>query len=88
MAEQLDLRLVLEANYVTQYAGRVCDLLSEHGVRTVQQFSALTKERLLEWGIYDINVRVFALPDVQSLTHELATSLHTLSTLKQQLLVS
>ena len=48
----------------------------------------LSKERLLEWGIYDINVRVVALPDVQSLTHELATSPHTLSTVKQQLLVS
>ena len=83
----MDVRLVLEANNVED-AGRVCDLLSEHGVRTVQQFSALTKERLLEWGIYDINVRVFALPDVQSLTHELATSPHTLSTVKQQLLVS
>ena len=88
MAEQLDLRLVLEANYVTQYAGRVCDLLSEHGVRTVQQFSALTEERLREWGINDDYVYVYTLPRAQSLTDELATSPHTLSTLKQELLVS
>ena len=87
MAEQLDLRLVLEANQVTD-AGRVCDLLSEHGVRTVQQFSALTEERLLEWGIDDVFVRYVALPKAQSLTHELATSPQTLSIVKQQLLVS
>ena len=87
MAEQLDLRLVLETSEVDN-AGRVCDLLSEHGVRTVEQFSAMTKERLREWGInadwhYDS-----ALRKAQSLTRELATSPHTLSTLKQQLLVS
>ena len=84
MAKQLDLRLVLEASGVKD-AGRVCDLLSKHGVRTVQQFSAKTKERLRD---YDSNVRVYALRDAQSLTRELATSPHTLSTLKQRLLVS
>ena len=45
MAEQLDLGLVVEARGAED-AGRVCDLLSEHGVRTVQQFSAVTEERL------------------------------------------
>ena len=87
MAEQLDVRLVLETNHVRD-AGRVCVLLSEHGVRTVEQFSALTVERLREWGINDYYVRNNALPEAQSLTRELATSPHTLSTLKQQLLVS
>ena len=87
MSEQLDLRLVLEASSVED-AGRVCDLLSKHGVRTVQQFTALTKERLRKWGIRDWNVYHHALPKAQSLTRELATSPHTLSTLKQQLLVS
>ena len=87
MAEQLDVRLVLEANWVGD-AGRVCDLLSEHGVRTVQQLSALTEDRLREWGINDSAVYRWALPDAQSLTHELATSPHTLYTLKQRLLVS
>ena len=90
MAEQqLDLRLLLEANHVRpRDAGRVYDLLSKHGVRTVQQFSAMTRERLREWGINDYDVYGSALPDAQSLTHKLATSPHTLSTLKQQLLVS
>ena len=87
MAEQIDVRLVLETNYLRD-AGQVCNLLSEHGVRTVQQFSALTEERLREWGIRDSRVLYRALPDAQSLTDELATSPHTLSTLKQQLLVS
>ena len=87
MAEQLDLRIVLEG-YGVSDAGRVCDLLSEHGVRTVQQFTALTKERLREWGIDDWNVYGRVLPSAQSLTRQLATSPHTLSTLKQQLLVS
>ena len=87
MAEQLDLRLLLEANGVRD-AGRVCDLLSLHGVRTVQQFSALMEERLRGWGIDNYYVLYEALPDAQSLTRELATSPHTLSTLKQQLLVS
>ena len=88
MAEQLDLRLVLEANSVRN-AGRVCDLLSKHGVRTVQQFSAMSTEgRLREWGIYDSDVYYLALPKAQSLTDELATRPHTLSTIKQQLLVS
>ena len=84
MAEQLDVRLVLEANYVRD-AGRMCDLLSKHGVRTVQQFSALTEERLREWGIDEYS---YALPRAQSLTDKLATSPHTLPTVKQQLLVS
>ena len=87
MAEQLDVRLVLETNYVED-AGRVCDLLSKHGVRTVQQFSALTEERLREWGIDDDNVYGYALPKARSLTRELATSPHTLSIVKQDLLVS
>ena len=87
MAEQLDLRLVLEANQVTD-AGRVCDLLSEHGVRTVQQFSALTEKMLREWGIDYLSVYDWALTNAQSLTRELATSPHTLCTVKQQLLVS
>ena len=87
MTEQLDVRLVLENNRVED-AGRVYDLLSERGVRTVQQFSALTGVRLREWGIYDSTVYSWALPDAQSLTRELATSPHTLPTVKQQLLVS
>ena len=87
MAEQIEVRLVLETNYVED-AGRVCDLLSEHGVRTVEQFSALSEERLREWGIDDLDVYYRALPKAQSLTRELATSPHTLSTVKQQLLVS
>ena len=87
MAERLDLKLVLEANLVED-AGRVCDLLSERGVRTVKQFSAMTEERLREWGIDDPGVYNWALPAAQSLSHELATSPHHLSTIKQQLLVS
>ena len=87
MAEQLDVRLVLETNYVRD-AGRVCDLLSKHSVRTVQQFSALTEERLREWGIDYRRVYDYALPKARSLTDELATSPHTLSTVKQDLLVS
>ena len=87
MADQMNLRLVLEANIVED-AGRVCDLLSERGVRTVQQFSAMTVKRLREWGIDDYYVRNNALRAAQSLTQELATSPHRLSTLKQQLLVS
>ena len=87
MAEQLDLGLVLEANLVWN-AGRVCDLLSDHGVRTVQQFSAMTEERLREWDIGYSEVYDYALPAAQSLTRELATSPLTLSTVKQQLLVS
>ena len=90
MAEELDLRLVLEANRV-ENAGRVCYLLSRLGaVRTVQQFSrsAVTGERLQEWGIKDYRVYYHALPEARSLTRELATSPHTLSTLKQRLLVS
>ena len=87
MAEQLDVRLVLEANEVED-AGRVCDLLSARGVRTVEQFSAMTKERLREWGINNYRVYSWALDDAQSLTDELATSSHTLATVKQQLLVS
>ena len=87
MAEQLDLRLVLEASSVED-AGRVCDILSLYGVRTAQQFTALTKEWLRKRGIRDWNVHHHALPDAQSLTRELETSPHTLSTLKQQLLVS
>ena len=87
MGEQIDVRLVLETNYVRD-VGRVCHLLSEHGVRTVQQFAALTEWRLLEWGINDYDVYGRALPKAQSLTRELATSPHRLPTLKQQLLVS
>ena len=87
MAEQLDVRLVLETNYVEE-AGRVCDLLSQLGVKTVQQFSTMTEKRLLEWGIDDYNVYHFARHEAQSLTRELATSPHTLPTVKQQLLVS
>ena len=88
MAEQIELELVLEAKGVED-VGRVCDLLSEHGVRTVQQLSALTEERLREWGIDDENAYwPFVLLTAQSLTRQLATSPHTLSTLKQQLLVS
>ena len=87
MAEQLNLGLVLEANGVRD-AGRVRDLLSEHGVRTVQQFIALTEERLREWGINDSYVYYSALRDAQSLTHELATSPHSLSTVKQRLSVA
>ena len=87
MAEQIDVRLVLETNEVED-AGRVCDLLSKRGVRTIQQFSALTEERLLEWGIDDSDVYDEALEDAQSLTHKLASSPRTLSTVKQQLLVS
>ena len=87
MAEQLDLRVVLEANRVKD-TGRVCDLLSARGVRTVEQFSAMTKEWLEEWGINDYHVYSWAHGDAQSLTDEQATSPHRLSTLKQQLLVS
>ena len=87
MAEQLDVRLVLETNYV-ENAGRVCDLLSQHGVRTVQQFSAMTERKLREWGINNWRVYDYALPAAQSLTRKLATSPHTLSTVEQQLLVS
>ena len=88
MAEQIDVRLVLDTTYGVTDAGRVCDLLSGHGVRTVEEFSALTGERLRQWDIYDPFVRNCALPAAQSLTHELTTSPHTLSTVKQQLLVS
>ena len=88
MAEQLDLRLLLEANNYVEDAGRVCDLLSEHGVRTVEEFSALSEERLREWDIKERNVYRYALPKAQSLTDELATSPHRLPTVKQQLLVS
>ena len=88
MAEQLDVRLVLETTGGVRDAGRVCDLLSEQGVRTVQRFSALTREELLEWGIDDYHVYDYALPKAWSLTHELATSPHHLSTVMQQLLVS
>ena len=87
MAEQLDVRLVLEATYGVRNVGRVYDLLSEHGVRTVEQFSVLTSDRLLEWGIDDYYVRNYARPDAQTLTQELATSPQSLSTVKQQLLV-
>ena len=87
MDEQLDLGLVLEGNGVRD-AGRVCDLLSEHGVRTVEQFSALSEERLRQWRIDDDCVYDYALREAQSLTRELATSPHTLSTVKQRLLVS
>ena len=87
MAEQIDVRLVLEANRVWD-AQRVGDLLLEHDVRTVEQFSALSEERLREWDIHSSNVYRAALRNAQSLTHELATSPHTLSTVKQQLLVS
>ena len=88
MAEQLDVRLVLVTTVGVRDAGRVCDLLSEHGVRTVQQFSALAEERLREWGIDDYRVYNRALSKAQSLTREIATSPHTLSIVKQQLLVS
>ena len=87
MAEQLDVRLVLEANRVED-AKRVCRLLSKHDVRTVEQFSALSEKRLREWGIDDWDVYRRALTKAQSLTRELATSPHRLSTVKQQLLVS
>ena len=87
MAEQIELGLVLEANGARD-ATQCCDLLSEHGVRTVQQFSAQTREKLREWGIDEYHVLYRALPNAQSLTDELATSPHTLPTVKQQLLVS
>ena len=87
MAEPLDVRLVLEANRVED-AGRVCDLLSQIGVRTIEQFSAVTEERLLEWGIDDSDVHDYALLAAQALTQELVTSPQSLSTVKQQLLVS
>ena len=87
MDEQIDVRLFLETNHVWD-AGWWCDLLSEHGVRTVEQFTDLTEERLREWGIDDDYVLYYALDHAQSLTRELATSPHTLSTVKQRLLVS
>ena len=85
MAEQLDVRLVLETTDGVRDAGRICDLLSQHGVRTVKQFSAVTHERLHKWGINDYYSALFK---ARSLTRELATIPHTLPTVKQQLLVS
>ena len=84
MADQLDLKLVLEANGVAD-AGQVCQQLSEHGVTTLQHFATLSKESLLEWAIYDryAYVRDHALPHAR----KLLASREDLFTIKQQLLV-
>ena len=86
-AEQIDVKLFLESNGVEDY-GRLCDLLSKHGIGTVEQFSALAGERLLEWGIRDYRVHIYALPRAQTLTQALVSSPQNLFTVKQQLLVS
>ena len=93
MAEQLDVKLVLETNGL-ENAGRLCELLSKHGVGNVYQFSTLTEERLSglarESGMDDYMyffVRSQALPKAQKLTQELVTSPQNLAIVKQQLLV-
>ena len=89
MAEQLDLKLVLEANEVKD-AGGLCQQLYEHGVTALNQFATLSNERLRDWGIVDYddcgydNVCDRALPHAQEL---LRNSTHDLTTIKQQLLV-
>ena len=82
MAGQLAVRLVLEVNEVMD-AGRWCQLLSRHDVETIEQFAALTSERMIEWGINDYRVLYTALLHAQ----ELMTSSHDVGTIKQHLLV-
>lgn len=90
MDEHLDVKLVLETNDVRDVE-RWCELLSRHGVGTVQQLSAWTGNRLIEcareWGIDDYYVRYYALPKAQKLTQELVTSPQNLATIRQELLV-
>ena len=85
-ADQLDLKLLLEANNVED-AGRQCQQLYEHGVTTLSQFAALSAETLVEWDIayhtYN-NVCYLALPHAQEL---LRNSPSDLAAIKQQLLV-
>ena len=85
-ADQLDLKLLLEANEVKD-PGRVCQQLREHGVTTFSQFAALSEETLLVWGIadgyYDY-VCYYALSHAQKL---LRNSPLDLAAIRQQLLV-
>ena len=83
MTDQLELKLVLEANDVRDI-GRLCQQLSEHGVSTLGQFTELSEERLAEWGIRDYRaVRNCALRHAR----KLRDSTKDLATIKQQLLV-
>lgn len=84
MADQLELKLVLEANDMRDI-GRLCQQLSEHGVSTLGQFTELSEERLAEWGIRDYRaVRNCALRHARKLSRN---STQDLATIKQQLLV-
>ena len=84
MADQLDLKLVLEANVVKD-AGQICQQLYEHGgVRTLEQFASLRKETLREWGIDDYYVCDSALCHAQEL---MTISAQDLPSIKQNLLV-
>ena len=84
MSGQLDLKLVLEA-YVVKDATRVCQQLSEYGVRTLKQFATLTKKKFCEWDMNDYFLDVdSALCRAQEL---LTCSQQDLASNKQLLLV-
>ena len=84
--DQLDLKLLLEANCVED-PGRVHQKLYKHGVTTITRFAGLSVETLLEWGIAHYrtdNVCYRALSHAQQL---LRNSSHDLAAIRQQLLV-
>ena len=49
MAVKLDISVLLEAVGAEEYT----QTLADHGVVTTEQISALTEERLKEWGIFN-----------------------------------
>ena len=51
MAVKLDISVLLEAVGAEDYT----EELANNGVVTIEQFAALTEERLEEWGIYIID---------------------------------
>ena len=51
MAVKLDISVLLEAVGAEDYT----EELANNGVVTIEQFAALTEERLEEWGIYIIH---------------------------------
>ena len=83
--DQLDLKLLLEANRVED-PKRVFQLLYEHGVTTLTEFAELSVETLTlrEWDINDYHVFNWALPHAQRL---LVDSSPDLAAIRQQLLV-
>ena len=83
MAVKLDISVLLEAVWAERYT----EILTNNGVVTIEQFAALTEERLAELGIYSSRYNPYSgVPEAIRMAKALLSSRDDV--VQQKLLVS